>query len=119
MWKWSSLMSRLEIAEITGKNHAHVMRDIRNILSNGAGAHNFVEPYTTTSKGASESIFGLSSYQQKQPNGGYKEIAMYDLTPKGCLILASGIAVSYEDFLLSSLLLRDFAVSLQKIVLHQ
>jgi len=50
------------------------MRDIRNLLD----------------KGVSESNFGLSSYKQKQPNGGTKELAMYELTPKGCLILASG-----------------------------
>lgn len=67
-------MTSLQIAEITGKNHAHVMRDIRNLLD----------------KGVSESNFGLSSYKQKQPNGGMKDVAMYELTPKGCLILASG-----------------------------
>ena len=67
-------MTSLEIAEVTGKKHAHVLRDIRNLLA----------------QGVSESNFGLSSYQQQQPNGGTKELAMYNLTPKGCLILASG-----------------------------
>ena len=67
-------MSSLQIAEVTGKNHAHIMRDIRNLLE----------------KGVSESNFGLSSYKQKQPNGGTRDVAMYELTPKGCLILASG-----------------------------
>lgn len=67
-------MTSLEIAEVTGKQHAHVMRDIRKLLE----------------QGVSESNFGLSSYQQAQPNGGTKEVAMYSLTKKGCLILASG-----------------------------
>ena len=67
-------MTSLQIAEVTGKYHAHVMRDIRNLLD----------------KGVSESNFGLSFYKQKQPNGGTKDVAMYELTPKGCLILASG-----------------------------
>ena len=67
-------MSSLEIAEITGKQHAHVMRDIRSLLD----------------QGVSESNFGLSSYRQSQPNGGYKEVPCYELTKKGCLILASG-----------------------------
>lgn len=67
-------MTSLEISEVTGKKHAHIMRDIRVLLS----------------QGVSESNFGLSSRQQPQPNGGYKEIHFYLLTPKGCLILASG-----------------------------
>lgn len=67
-------MSSLEIAELTGKQHAHVMRDIRNLLE----------------LGVSESNFGLSSYNQPQPNGGYKKVDCYELTRKGSLILASG-----------------------------
>ena len=67
-------MSSLEIAELTGKQHAHVMRDIRNLLE----------------QGVSESNFGLSSYNQPQPNGGYKKVDCYELTRKGPLILASG-----------------------------
>lgn len=67
-------MTSLEIAEATGKNHAHIMRDIRNLLS----------------QGVSESNFGLSSYKQAQPNGGTKNVPCYELTKKGCLILASG-----------------------------
>lgn len=67
-------MTSLEIAEVTGRPHANVLRDIRNLLK----------------KGVSQINFGFSSYQQPQPNGGYKEVPMYRLTPKGCLILASG-----------------------------
>ena len=63
-------MTSLEIAEVTGKQHAHVMRDIRSLLSQGVSASNF----------------GLGSYtdanDQKRP--------LFNLTPKGCLILASG-----------------------------
>lgn len=67
-------MTSLEIAEVTGKQHAHIMRDIRKLLE----------------QGVSESNFGLTSYQQAQPNGGKKDVPMYQLTKKGCLILASG-----------------------------
>lgn len=67
-------MTSKEIAEITGKQHSHVMRDIRSLLD----------------QGVSESNFGLSSYKQEQPNGGSKDVPMYVLTKKGCLILASG-----------------------------
>lgn len=67
-------MTSKEIAEITGKQHSHIMRDIRTLLE----------------QGVSESNFGLSSYKQDQPNGGSKDVPMYVLTKKGCLILASG-----------------------------
>ena len=67
-------ISSLESAELTGKQHAHVMRDIRALLE----------------QGVSQSNFGLSSYKQPQPNGGYKDVACYNLTKKGSLILASG-----------------------------
>lgn len=63
-------MASLEIAEVTGKQHAHVMRDIRNLLS----------------QGVAESNFGLGSYTDA--NG--QERPLFNLTPKGCLILASG-----------------------------
>ncbi len=63
-------MTSLEISEVTGKQHAHVMRDIRNLLS----------------QGVAESNFGLGSYTDA--NG--QERPLFNLTPKGCLILASG-----------------------------
>lgn len=67
-------MTSLEIAEVTGKRHDAVLRDIRNLLKQGVSHHNFVE----------------TSYKQPQPRGGYKELPCFNLTPKGCLVLASG-----------------------------
>lgn len=63
-------MSSLEIAELTSKQHAHVMRDIRNLLS----------------QGVAESNFGLAEYSDNQG----KPRPCFNLTKKGCLILASG-----------------------------
>lgn len=70
----TDVLTSIEIAEITGKKHFNVMRDIRNILSQGVQEFNFE----------------LSSREQQMPNGGVKEIPYFLLTPKGCLILASG-----------------------------
>lgn len=67
-------MTSLQIAEATGKRHDSILRDIRNLLEKGVCAHNFVETSTRVAL----------------PNGGYRESPMYQLTPKGCLILASG-----------------------------
>lgn len=63
-------MSSLEIAKLTSKQHAHVMRDIRNLLS----------------QGVAESNFGLAEYSDNQG----KPRPCFNLTKKGCLILASG-----------------------------
>lgn len=63
-------MSSLEIAELTGKRHDVILRDIRNLLKQGVNAHNFVEVEYTDKKG------------EKRP--------CFELTKKGCLILASG-----------------------------
>lgn len=63
-------MSSLEIAEVTGKQHAHIMRDIKNLLN----------------QGVNQSNFGLVEYFDKK---GEKR-PCYNLTPKGVLILASG-----------------------------
>lgn len=67
-------MSSLQIAEVTGKRHDAILRDIRKLLEQGVQAHNFVE----------------SHYEQILPTGGKKQIPCYQLTKKGCLILASG-----------------------------
>lgn len=63
-------MSSLQIAKLTGKQHAHVMRDIRTLLDQGVG----------------QSKIGFSSYKSEQN----KDLPCYNLTKKGCLILASG-----------------------------
>jgi Rha family phage regulatory protein len=63
-------MTSLQIAEVTGKLHKHVLRDIRNLLDSGVN----------------ETNFGLVEYKDKKG----EVRPMYELTPKGCLILASG-----------------------------
>lgn len=63
-------MSSLQIAEVTGKRHDAILRDIRNLLEQGCNAHNFVEVEYTDKKG------------ENRP--------CYQLTKTGCLILASG-----------------------------
>lgn len=63
-------MSSLQIAELTGKRHDAILRDIRNLLEQGVNAHNFVEVEYTDKKGESRPC--------------------YQLTKTGCLILASG-----------------------------
>lgn len=63
-------MTSLEISEITGKRHDAILRDIKNLLKQGIAAHNFVE----------------TSYTDKSN----RKSPCFNLTPKGCLILASG-----------------------------
>lgn len=63
-------MSSLEIAEVTGKRHNNIMRDISNLLNQGVNQLNFELVEYSDRKG------------EKRP--------CYNLTPKGVLILASG-----------------------------
>ena len=63
-------MSSIEIAELTSKQHSNVMRDIRNLLEQGVSQINFE----------------LAEYSDNQG----KPRPCYNLTKKGCLILASG-----------------------------
>ena len=63
-------MSSLQIAEVTGKKHHHIMRDIRELLK----------------QGVNETNFGCVEY--KDAKGETRPC--YLLTKKGCLILASG-----------------------------
>lgn len=88
-------MTSLQIAEITGKEHKNVMRDIRNLLDQGVSQLNF-EP---------------SSYKQSQPNGGFKDVACFNLTKKGSLILASG----YDAVLREKIINRWEELERQKI----
>lgn len=67
-------ITSFEIAEVTGKQHTHVMRDIRKLLE----------------QGVHESNFGLMFRISKIGNGAERKDPYYSLTPKGCLILASG-----------------------------
>lgn len=63
-------MTSLEIAEVTGREHKNVLRDIRNILEQGVDELNFE----------------LVEYKDKKG----EVRPMFQLTKKGCLILASG-----------------------------
>ena len=63
-------MTSLEIAEVTGRSHKNVLRDIRNLLEQGINQLNF------------ELIEYKDAKGETRP--------MYYLTPKGCLILAIG-----------------------------
>ena len=68
-------ITSLEIAELTGKSHFHIMRDIRNITDNLD-----IQGITTASN------FGFSNYLDSTG----RQLPMFQLTKKGALVLASG-----------------------------
>lgn len=76
-------MTSLQIAEVTGKNHKDVLRDIRNLIE----------------RGASERNFALGEYKDKNN----QSRPMYELTPKGCLLLASGYDVVLREKIIDKL----------------
>ena len=64
-------MTSLEIAEVTGKSHNHLMRDIRNMEK--------------AWEKIAQSKFGLSTY--KDPTG--RTLPCYSLTKTECLYIAT------------------------------
>ena len=68
-------MTSLEIAELTGKQHFHVMEAIRKM-----------EPAW---KKVCQSNFRLTSRTIVQPNGGTREVPCYQLTKTECLYIAT------------------------------
>ena len=68
-------MTSLEIAELTGKQHKNLMRDIRNM--------EIAWEKTCGLK------FELTSRTVIQPNGGTREVPCYTLTKTECLYIAT------------------------------
>jgi hypothetical protein len=81
-------MTSLEIAELTGKQHFHVMEAIRKM-----------EPAW---KKVCKSNFRLTSRTIVQPNGGTREVPCYQLTKTECLY----IATKFNDEARAKLVLR-------------
>ena len=81
-------MTSLEIAELTGKQHFHVMEAIRKM-----------EPAW---KKVCKSNFRLTSRTIVQPNGGTREVPCYSLTKTECLY----IATKFNDEARAKLVLR-------------
>ena len=81
-------MTSLEIAELTGKQHKHVMEAIRKM-----------EPAWVKICGSN---FRLTSRTIVQPNGGTREVPCYSLTKTECLY----IATKFNDEARAKLVLR-------------
>ena len=89
-------MTSLEIAELTGKQHFHVMESIRKM-----------EPAW---KKVCKSNFRLTSRTIVQPNGGTREVPCYQLTKTECLY----IATKFNDEARAKLVLRWQELELQE-----
>lgn len=81
-------MSSIEIAELAGREHKNIMRDIRNMES------------------AWEKVCGLkfelTSKNVEMPNGGFKETPCYELNYQECMYIAS----KFNDETRAKLVLR-------------
>ena len=84
----TQMMTSLEIAEVTGKQHFHVMEAIRKM-----------EPAWMK---VCKSNFRLTSRTIVQPNGGTREVPCYLLTKTECLY----VATKFKDDMRAKLVLR-------------
>jgi Rha family phage regulatory protein len=90
-------ITSLEISEITGKSHKHVLRDIRNIVEDLEEQEISTEPN-----------FGLSEYVDSTG----RPLPMYQLTKKGALLLASGYDTTLRYKIIDRLEKLELAVQM-------
>ena len=95
------MMTSLEIAELTGKQHKHVMEAIRKM-----------EPAWVKTCGSN---FRLTSRTIVQPNGGTREVPCYSLTKTECLY----IATKFNDDARAKLVLRWEQLERQELARRQ
>lgn len=74
------LTSTFDISSLTGRPHDRIMKDIRKILEQGAGADDFIP-----------------IFRPVQTESGMKEYEAYNVTPKGLLTLATGYPPLVRD----------------------
>lgn len=68
-------MSTLEIAELTGKQHGHVKRDVESVLKQaGIGASKFGYTYKDT-QNKEQSGIDVLKFEQREKYGNNKEVA--------------------------------------------
>ena len=95
------MMTSLEIAELTGKQHKHVMEAIRKM-----------EPAWVKTCGSN---FRLTSRTIEQPNGGTREVPCYLLSKTECLY----IATKFNDEARAKLVLRWEELERQELARRQ
>ena len=74
------LTSSFDISNLTGRPHPTIMKDIRKILEQGAGADDF-----------------FKTYRPVETECGTRDYEAYNITPKGLLILSTGYAPLLRD----------------------
>ena len=74
------LTSSFDISNLTGRPHPTIMKDIRKILEQGAGADDF-----------------FKTCRPVETECGTRDYESYDITPKGLLTLATGYAPLLRD----------------------
>lgn len=93
-------MTSKEIAEITGKRHADVLRDIRNIIKKGVSEVYFTEAYYTDAKGETRPMYNVSIDGLSMLNQHYSNKKLGEICGQKVLVHATRFEVSFGNILI-------------------
>lgn len=109
-------MSSLEIAELTGKRHADVMRDIRTLLGKGIGESDFKLASYKDAKGEYRSLFYITKNGVSFLNQHYCNKDLANICGQKILVRATRFEVSFGNILVPVLKEMGLDVERQFIV---
>lgn len=117
--KKKETLTSLDIAKITGKQHQHILRDIRNIKAKGISEECFTETnYIHTQNGQEYSMFNVSMKGLSILNQYYRNIKLGEICGQKILVKSTRFEISFGNILIPILKELGLEVERQFVVGH-